>query len=97
MLEKLQIEDFSPYLDKRIRAEKDGLSFELNLIEASPAKHSRDPKRKAFSLLFQGSTEDTFTQGTYTVHVDHLDQPALLFLVPIMAEGKDPYLEAIFN
>ena len=54
------------------------------------------PTGEGFSLLFSGSLDEKFGQGTYTV-----DHPILgrnsMFLVPVGPPGPDQRYEAVFN
>ena len=93
----LQIEDFEPYLDKTLRMEASNSAFDIQLVEMKTLKAVEGAPRKGFSLLFKDPKNNSFPQGTYKTKLDHMDDPILLFMVPVVSSDDGTYLEAIFN
>jgi hypothetical protein len=89
---------FEPLLHQRFAVQiGDGRLDELELVELVALSQNLPSLRAPFSLVFCGSREGWFHQGTY-----RLEHPSLgtqcVFLVPIgpNAQGRMQY-QAIFN
>ena len=94
---ELSIDDFHPYVGQILKIEASDAVFELELVEVKALKVSREGVPPGFSLLFKDKDGKSYEQGTYQTQLEHLEEPILLFMVPVMAEGEGSYFESIFN
>ena len=102
MLEKLELDDFLPYLNQPFRLQLgEDEPLLLELIEAGQlSSHSLpgdDPtRRRPFALVFRGPAGTHLPQQL--LHLSHDQLGRLdLFLVPIQPDEYGPCYEAIFN
>ena len=97
----LSADDFSPHVGDRfvLESESQG-SVAVQLVEATPLKHSADrprelPQREAFSLVFSAPGQAQLTQDTFQVRHTALGSLSM-FLVPVGPTGSTRQVEAVF-
>jgi hypothetical protein len=95
VLEKLHVEDFTPHLNTKFLASREGLpSIELELVSAVDSGST--DKQEMFAVSFRGPGNLILPQAIYA-----LAHPAFeglsLFLVPIGRDAAGVNYEAIFN
>lgn len=66
----------------------------LELISVSELRET--PRQRMYSILFRGSLETPFQQGSFLLTHESLGE-AHLFLVPIAREADGFHYEAVFN
>ena len=87
MLDKLTIEDFTPYLNQKFRINPESTEpLEVELLEVtelgSAAVRDCEPVRRSFSIVFGGPKDPSLPQGIYGIEHGKLGT-LNLFLVPI--------------
>jgi hypothetical protein len=107
MLDKLTGEMFQAHLNETFRLyygvpEPVALTLiDVRTRRAAPAPTpwSADaaPERAPFSIVFQGPPESPLGQGMYRLENDALGTLDDLFLVPIGANQRGRFYEAVFN
>jgi hypothetical protein len=96
-LDRVSAADFTPHLHSRFRLTAEKLSFELELVEVNDTGRKSAPEsRSSFSLLFKAAPDQRLPQQMYRIEHDKLDAMDL-FIVPVRADQKGYYYEAIFN
>lgn len=74
------------------------IDLKLERIDLLMEKHiSPKMKRDAFSMIFRGPREVILRQHTYALYSETLDEPLVVFLVPIAVEEEGIVYEAVFN
>lgn len=101
MLGELRVDDFAPLVGASLGFESGqggaGLSGQLALLSASPARRHSDAGRRAgFSLLLRGPLEPALDQGQVCLLHPRLG-PLELFLVPVAAGADSRDYEVVFN
>jgi hypothetical protein len=108
MLDKLSDKDFAPLVGEEFQLVLDAgqtLPFELVEVVALPLRASARPSwRKAasvprhpFSIVFRGPSTHPLPQRMYTLTHERLGAIEGLFLVPIDADERGYYYEAVFT
>lgn len=99
MLERLTIQEFASHQNEDfvLDLENAGQTLKIKLIEVSEIGTPKpQEKRRAFSLVFLGSSDRPLIQKIY-----HLSHPKMgdldIFLVPIGPNQKGLQYEAVFN
>ena len=98
VLESLTISDFAPRVGELFSiGGADGVSFEAELVEATPVGEAARPGRRVpFSLVFRGPPGVVLPQRIY--RVDHPDLGGLdIFLVPIGPDASGMRYQAVFT
>jgi Domain of unknown function (DUF6916) len=95
MLETFTMQTFSEQLNTSFRFHlNDSEVMEAQLIEVKDI--GMTPVQEQFSLFFQTARDRPPRQALYRVEHEKLGEFDLL-LVPVRAEGKNMYYEAVFN
>jgi len=95
-LEDLTEELFKPHVDSKFKLKLgEGKFLDLKLTEVkSGRKLSED--HECFSLLFQDEAKSFLQQRIY--EFEHAEMGTFsIFIVPVGADGKSHYYEAVFN
>ena len=88
---------FEPLIGRGFSAVAEGVTFELQLVEAKALKaHSGAPRQEPFSLLFRASKDCVLGQGVLRLSHEQLGSIDV-FLVPVQADESSIYYESIFN
>lgn len=98
MLDTVECQRFTEYLETPFRILSDDQWVEVRLAEANPCtgEHPPTAKRSPFSLVFQVPRGTKVEQGTFQVQHEGLGEFEL-FLVPVCPSDDGPMLEAVFN
>lgn len=95
MSEVLQISDFSPHVNSKFQMHiNDSASLGIELVEVTQHGSSQSPYQ--FSLKFSAPHAAPRSQGIYRLEHEALGEQSL-FLVPVAADDKWLYYEAVFN
>jgi hypothetical protein len=108
MLEKLTKDTFSQFLNETFRLDAGGsisAAIELVEVKALGTSLSAEPwgspievmRNEPFSVVFRGPHEPVLSQGMYRVEHDEMGVMEGLFLVPVAADDRGRYYEAVFN
>lgn len=95
-LAQLTRTSFEPLLHARFSVRVGERAHELELIALQSLGSGRTEQREPFSLIFRGSREGWFQQGTYPVEHPELG-PQAIFLVPIGPDAHGMQYQAIFT
>ena len=96
-LDRLGAADFTPLLHGTFRLSAGQQSWDLELTEVNERPRRRpDQGRLPFALIFRAAPDARLPQQTY--RLEHATLGAMdLLLVPVAADEKGRYYEAIFG
>ena len=96
----MYIHEFEPLVGQIFEVNCDPKMAKLTLQSVTPAKHSVDPQRTAFTLIFHSPPEILLLVGIYGMRAPGME-PAMIYIEqtppPATNAARGYYYQAVFN